>query len=120
MQNDTNKWIGEGIIHTELTLRTTDSGYPVANFLLKVSSSYKTKQEPANLVWKTNDFKNLALYHEKSISIPITVWDEKAKKIVTAYKRNDKVRVIGRLNPIKTGPKHYEIILDDISMIRSN
>tara|TARA_Y100000310_G_scaffold288382_1_gene313938 strand:- start:99 stop:440 length:342 start_codon:yes stop_codon:yes gene_type:complete len=113
VKSNINKWVGEGQIASELTLRNTKNNYQVINFILRVTDSYKIKEENSRIVWQ-----------EKTTHIPVVAWEEKATSTALKYKKNDTVRIVGRLNKPTTKnldkPNQFEIVLEDISMIGSD
>lgn len=112
MHKNVNKWLGEGQIKGDFTLRTTQNNYKVTNFLLKIDTSYKIASKP----------NNTATYKEETVYVPIVAWNELAESIVEKYNSNDIVRVVGRLkNSTKTLTKpSWEIVLEDISLIKTS
>ena len=111
MHKNVNKWLGEGQIKGDFSLRTTQNNYKVTNFLLKIDTSYKVAE-------KSN---NLATYKEETVYVPVVAWNDLAQSIVEKYKTNDIVRVVGRLkNSSKTlATPGWEIVLEDISLIKT-
>ena len=111
MHKNINKWIGEGQIRGELSLRQTQNNYKVTNFLLKIDTSYKVSEKE----------NGLSTYKEDTVYVPIVAWDELAELLAVKYKSNDVVRVVGRLkNSSKTSNKPgWEIVLEDISLIKA-
>ena len=111
MHKNINKWIGEGQIRGDFSLRETQNNYKVTNFVLKIDTSYKVS-ESAN---------GFSTYKEETTYVPIVAWDELAELIVAKYKSNDVVRVVGRLkNSSKTLHKPgWEVVLEDISLIKA-
>ena len=111
MHKNINKWIGEGQIRGDFSLRETQNKYKVTNFFLKIDTSYKVSESP-------NGFST---YKEETAYVPIVAWDELAELLIAKYKSNDVVRVVGRLkNASKTTNKSgWEIVLEDISLIKA-
>ena len=79
MHKNVNKWLGEGQIKGDFSLRTTQNNYKVTNFLLKIDTSYKVAE-------KSN---NLATYKEETVYVPVVAWNDLAQSIVEKYKTND-------------------------------
>lgn len=111
MHKNINKWLGEGQIKGDFTLRQTQNNYKVTNFLLKIDTSYKVN----------NQENGLASYKEETTYVPIVAWNDLAQNIVDKYSANDIVRVVGRLkNSSKSLTKPgWEVVLEDISLIKS-
>ena len=111
MHKNVNKWLGEGQIKGDFTLRQTQNNYKVTNFLLKIDTSYKV----------SNNSNGLSTYKEETVYVPVVAWDDLAQNIVDKYNPNDIVRVVGRLkNSSKNNNKPaWEIVLEDISLIKS-
>lgn len=111
MHKNVNKWIGEGQIKGDLLLRKTQNNYNVANFVLKINTSYK--------VSALTD--NTSKHKDETIYVPVVAWDELAENLTTKYVQNDIVRVIGRLsnNAKPSSKSNWEVVLEDISLIKS-
>lgn len=112
MHRNENKWLGEGQVKGDFTLRQTNNNYKVTNFLLKIDTSYKV----------STSLNGLSSYKEETVYVPVVAWNDLAENIVKKYKPNDIVRVIGRLkNSTKSLSKPgWEIVLEDISLIKSS
>lgn len=111
MHKNVNKWIGEGQIKGDLLLRKTQNNYNVANFVLKIDTSYKV----STLSESTSKHKDETIY------VPVVAWEELAESLTAKYNKNDIVRVIGRLsnNPKASSRSNWEVVLEDISLIKS-
>jgi single-stranded DNA-binding protein len=111
MHKNVNKWIGEGQIKGDLLLRKTQNNYNVANFVLKIDTSYKVSTLG----------NNTSKHKDETIYVPVVAWDELAENLTAKYTQNDIVRVIGRLsnNTKATSKSNWEVVLEDISLIKS-
>jgi single-stranded DNA-binding protein len=114
MHKNINKWLGEGQIKGDFTLRQTQNNYKVTNFLLKINTAYKVEDQ----------YSGLATYKEEVVYVPVVAWNKLAQSIVEKYNSNDIVRVVGRLkNSNKfdsSKDPSWEIVLEDISLIKSS
>lgn len=115
MLRNTNNWIGEGYISTDLLLRhTTDSNRSVCNFFLVVENTYKSKK---------NVGEEQFLIKKRIEKIPVTAWSNLAEKICETFKKDDKVKINGAIRTKVVKDKHnvmhttFEIILNECELI---
>lgn len=89
MNKNTNEWIGEGNIVTDVMLRhTKDSVRPVVNMIMFIDSSYNSKKNSQD-----SDY----VVKKRVAKIPIVAWHKKAEYICSNFQKGDKVRVKGSI-----------------------
>lgn len=106
-----NKWNGIGNLGSAPTLRTTQSGQPVANFSIAVDRVYYTGEGENRTRQQAVDW------------IPVVAWGRLGETCFEYLSKGSKVAVSGQLRTRKytdaAGQDHsvFEIVADEVSFL---